>query len=38
MPRLAAISFAKSLAWGLLVVGAYLAGAVLAEKARRWWL
>lgn len=36
MRRVAAVAFARGIAWGLLAIGAYMAGAVLAEKCRRW--
>jgi sugar phosphate permease len=36
--RECAVSFARGVAWGLLAFAGYLAGAVLAEKARGWWL
>lgn len=37
MTRIAGIAFARGLAWGLLAFAGYLAGAVLAEKARGWF-
>jgi hypothetical protein len=35
--RVAAVAFARGIAWGLLAFAGYLAGAVLAEKCRRWF-